>query len=181
MAKMTKAQIEKRQLEIMDRLDVLDEKANAREAKMRALTSEEQKGTITEEQKRELANLMAEQKSEDMEYDKLTRESAGLSTRSKAMASGEDLKNIRSREDKGKELRALIEDCFVNKRGANATTILANAVTTGDDQNTTANLEAGGLIPVEIKPIIDTKVPGVNLPDDLQMLTGVTGVQVIPY
>ena len=34
---------------------------------------------------------------------------------------------------------------------------------------------------MEIQPIIDTKVPGIELPDDLKMLTGVTGTQVIPY
>ena len=173
MAKMTKADIEKRQLEIMTKLDELDEKTNAREAKMRALTSEEQKD--------ELNKLQAEQRQQDIEYDALVRESAGLSARAKAMASGEELKNIRSREDKGKELRAMISDCFAHKRAANATTILANAITSGGDQNTTANLEAGGLIPVEIQPIIDTKVPGIELPDDLKMLTGVTGTQVIPY
>ena len=44
MAKMTKADIQKRQLEIMTKMDEMDEKTNAREAKMRALTSEEQKG-----------------------------------------------------------------------------------------------------------------------------------------
>ena len=181
MAKMTKAQIEERQLQIMEKLDVMDEQTNAREAKMRALTSEEQKGTITDEQKRELAKLQAEQRQSDMEYDKLTRESSGLSARAKAMATGKELENIREREDYGAKIRELVADCFTNKRAANATTILANAITSGGDQNTTANLEAGGLIPVEIKPIIDTKVPGVNLPDDLQMLTGVTGVQVIPY
>ena len=173
MAKMTKADIEKRQLEIMTKLDELDEKTNAREAKMRALTSEEQK--------EEREQLMAEQRKQDIEYDALVRESAGLSARAKAMASGEELKNIRSREDKGKELRELIQDCYTNKRAANATTILANAITEGGDQNTTANLEAGKLIPVEIRPIIDTKVPGIELPDDLKMLTGVTGTQVIPY
>ena len=75
----------------------------------------------------------------------------------------------------------MIQDCFTNRRAANATTILANAITSGDDQNEKANLEAGGLIPVEIKPIIDTKVPGIELPDDLIMVTGVTGTQVIPY
>ena len=74
MAKMTKAQINERQLEIMDRLDVLDQNANVREEKIRTLTSEEQKGTITEEQKRELAQLKNEQRAEDAEYDKLTRE-----------------------------------------------------------------------------------------------------------
>ena len=150
---MTKTQISERQAACWNRIDELDELSKTRE-----LTAEEQK----------------EQRS-------LIDESAKLSTRAKALASGVELANIRSREDKGKELRALIEDCFVNKRGANATTILANAVTTGDDQNTTANLDAGGLIPVEIQPIIDTKVPGIELPDDLKMLTGVTGTQVIPY
>ena len=153
MKEMTKAQIQERQLAIWNRIDELDEASNTRE-----LTAEEVK----------------EQRS-------LIDESAKLSTRAKALASGAELAAIKSREDKGKELRAMIADCFTHKRAANATTILANAITTGDDQNTSANLEAGKLIPVEIQPIIDTKVPGIELPDDLRMLTGVTGTQVIPY
>ena len=181
MAKMTKAQIEERQLQIMEKLDVMDEQTNAREAKMRALTSEEQKGTITDEQKRELAKLQAEQRQSDMEYDKLTRESSGLSARAKAMATGKELEQIREREDYGAKIREMVNDCYTNRRAANATTILANAITTGADQNVTGNLEAGGLIPVEIRPIIDTKVPGTELPEDLVMVTGVTGTQVIPY
>ena len=181
MAKMTKADIQKRQLEIMTKMDEMDEKTNAREAKMRALTSEEQKGALTEEQKRELEALKAEQRSQDIEYDALVRESAGLSARAKAMATGKDLENIREREDYGQKLREMINDCYTNKRAANATTILANAITSGDDKNEYANLDAGGLIPVEIQPIIDTKVAGIELPDDLKMLTGVTGTQVIPY
>ena len=181
MAKMTKAQIEKRQLEIMDRLDDLDQNANVREEKIRTLTSEEQKGTITEEQKRELAQLKNEQRAEDAEYEKLTRESGGLSTRAKAMATGKELEQIREREDYGAKIREMVNDCYTNRRAANATTILANAITTGTDQNTSANLDAGKLIPVEIRPIIDTKVPGIELPEDLVMVTGVTGTQVIPY
>ena len=153
MKEMTKAQIQERQLAIWNRIDELDEASNTRE-----LTAEEVK------EQRELVD-----------------ESAKLSTRAKALASGAELAAIKSREDKGKELRQMISDCFANKRAANATTILANAITTGGDQNVTANLEAGGLIPVEIRPIIDTKVPGIELPDDLKMLTGVTGTQVIPY
>ena len=170
---MTKTQINERQLEIMDRLDVLDQNANVREAKIRTLTSEEQK--------EEREKLMAEQRAEDMEYDKLTRESSGLSARAKAMATGKELDQIREREDYGQKLREMISDCYTNKRAANATTILANAITTGTDKNLDANLDAGGLIPVEIQPIIDTKVAGIELPDDLKMLTGVTGTQVIPY
>lgn len=173
MAKMTKADIEKRQLEIMTKLDEMDEKTNGREAKMRALTSEEQK--------EEREKLMAEQRSQDIEYDALVRESAGLSARAKAMATGKDLENIREREDYGAKIREMVNDCFTNRRAANATTILANAITGTADDNETANLQAGGLIPVEIKPIIDTKVPGIELPEDLVMVTGVTGTQVIPY
>ena len=170
---MTKAQIEKRQLEIMNALSDMDEKTNVREAKIRTLTSEEQK--------EEREKLMAEQREQDRQYDNLLRESEGLSARAKAMASGAELAKIQTREDKGNELREMIADCFTHKRAANATTILANAITEGPDQNEKANLEAGGLIPVEIRPIIDTKVPGIELPDDLKMLTGVTGTQVIPY
>ena len=181
MSKMTKADIQKRQLEIMTKMDEMDEKTNAREAKMRALTSEEQKGALTEEQKRELEALKAEQRSQDIEYDALVRESAGLSARAKAMATGKELEQIREREDYGAKIRELVNDCYTNRRAANATTILANAITTGADQNVTGNLEAGGLIPVEIRPIIDTKVPGTELPEDLVMVTGVTGTQVIPY
>ena len=153
MKEMTKTQIQERQLAIWNRIDELDEASKTRE-----LAAEEVK----------------EQRS-------LIDESAKLSTRAKALASGAELAAIKSREDKGKELREMIADCFTHKRAANATTILANAITTGADQNTTANLQAGGLIPVEIQPIIDTKVPGIELPDDLKMLTGVTGTQVIPY
>ena len=153
MKEMTKTQIQERQCAVWNRIDELDEASKTRE-----LTAEEVK-----------------------EQAALIDESAKLSTRARALASGAELAAIRSREDKAKELRALIDECFTQKRAANATTILANAITSGGDQNTTANLEAGGLIPVEIKPIIDTKVPGVNLPDDLVMLTGVTGTQVIPY
>ena len=153
MKEMTKTQLQERQAAIWNRIDELDEASKTRE-----LTAEEQK----------------EQRS-------LIDESAKLSTRAKALATGAELAAIRSREDKGKELREMIEQCYTNRRAANATTILANAITGTADDNTTANLEAGGLIPVEIRPIIDTKVPGIELPDDLKMLTGVTGTQVIPY
>ena len=173
MAQMTKADIQKRQLEIMTKMDEMDEKTNVREAKIRTLTSEEQK--------EEREKLMAEQRTQDIEYDALVRESAGLSARAKAMATGKELSQIREREDYGAKIREMVNDCFNNRRAANATTILANAVKDGADQNVTANLEAGGLVPVEIRPIIDTKVTGIELPEDLVMVTGVTGTQVIPY
>ena len=153
---MTKAQLQERQIAIWSKIDEMDEMREKREN--REFTAEESK-----------------------EYQSLLDESSKLSVRAKAMASKAELAQIRDREDKARELREMISDCYTHKRAANATTILANAITTGDDKNTKANLEAGGLIPVEIQPIIDTKVAGIELPDDLKMLTGVTGTQVIPY
>lgn len=154
MKEMTKQQIQTRQAEIMNQMDEMDE-LKARE--QREFTQEE-----------------------TIKYDALVRESAGLSARAKAMASNNELAQIREREDRGAKLREAIKRCGVEKR-AESTTILAFKDTDASPANTTANLEAGGLIPVEILPIIDTKVPGIELPDSLRMATGVTGTQVIPY
>ena len=158
MKEMSKTQIQERQLAIMNRMHEMEEKSR-----------EANNGTI----------LFTEQ--ESAEYRSLVDESAGLSARAKAMASGKELRAIEEREEKGKQLREEIKKCGLEKRASNATTILANAVTSGGDQNTSANLEAGGLIPVKIAPIIDTKVAGIELPDDLKMLTGVTGTEIVPY
>lgn len=153
---MTKTQIQERQLAIWNEMDNMERQS-------REANNGEIKFTDAEAQK----------------YDALVRESAGLSARAKAMASDAELKNIRSNEEKGAKLREMLKNC-VNKR-ENATTILANAVTTGTDQNENANLKAGGLIPVTIRDIIDTKVPGIELPDSLRLVTGVTGTEIIPY
>ena len=156
MNKMTKTQIQERQLAIWNEMDNMERQS-------REANNGEIKFTDAEAQK----------------YDALVRESAGLSARAKAMASDAELKNIRSNEEKGAKLREMLKNC-VNKR-ENATTTLANAVTTGTDQNVNANLDAGRLIPVTIRDIIDTKVPGIELPDSLSLVTGVTGTEIIPY
>ena len=156
MEKMTKTQIQERQLAIWNEMDNMERQS-------REANNGEIKFTDAEAQK----------------YDALVRERAGLSARAKAMASDAELKNIRSNEEKGAKLREMLKNC-VQKR-ENATTILANAVTEGTDKNENANLKAGGLIPVTIRDIIDTKVPGIELPDSLRLVTGVTGTEIIPY
>ena len=171
MGKMTKTQIQERQLAIWNEMDNLDIQLKEREEKINAL--------VGDEHKEEREKLEAEQRQAEAKYDSLVRESAGLSSRAKAMASSAELANIRSNEEKGAKLREMLQNC-VHKR-ENATTTLANAVKTGDDQNINGNLEAGGLIPVTIRDIIDTKVPGIELPDSLLMVTGVTGTEIIPY
>ena len=152
---MTKKEIQERQLQIMARMHEMQDKS--REANNGLINFTE---------------------AEDIEFRSLVTESAGLSAEIKAMASSSEAEQIRSREEKGKELRELIVKCGVEKR-AESTTILAFKDT--EAGNTNANLQAGGLIPVEILPIIDTKVPGIELPDDLKMTMGVTGNEIVPY
>lgn len=155
MKEMTKTQIQERQLAIMNRMHEMEEKSR-----------EANNGNI----------LFTE--AESAEYRSLCDESAGLSARIKSMVSGAELRAIEEREDLGRQLRERIKACGLEKR-AESTTILA--FPDAENGNTTANLKAGELIPIEILPLIDTKVPGLELPDDLRMATGVTGTQVIPY
>ena len=86
---------------------------------------------------------------------------------------------LREQQDKSAQLREFFK--AVKEKRENATTILANPVTTGGDQNQYGNLEAGKMIPLNIKELIDTKVEGLELPADLTMLTGVVGDEVWPY
>ena len=156
MGKMTKAQIQERQNAIWNEMDSMEQKS-------RETNNGDIKFTDDEAAK----------------YDALVRESAGLSAKAKALASDAELKNIREGENRAAKLREVIKKC--SQQRENATTILANAVTEGADQNTLSNLESGGLIPVTIAEIIDTKVAGIELPDDLKLVLGVTGTEIIPY
>ena len=156
MGKMTKAQIQERQNAIWNEMDAMEQKS-------RETNNGDIKFTDDEAAK----------------YDALVRESAGLSAKATALASDAELKNIREGENSAAKLREVIKKC--SQQRENATTILANAVTDGADQNTLGNLESGGLIPVTIAEIIDTKVAGIELPDDLKLVLGVTGTEIIPY
>ena len=155
MGKMTKNDIQKRQAAIWNEMDEIEVRSRKEDGSIQMTDADAAK------------------------YDALVRESAGLSSKAKALASDAELANMRSNEEKGAKLREMLKNC-VQKR-ENATTVLANAVTEGTDKNEYGNLEAGGLIPVTIREIIDTKVAGIELPDSLTLVTGVTGTEIIPY
>ena len=153
MEKMTKEQIQKRQLAIWERMDVIEE------------TSKKENREFTD--------------AEAKEYEALIRESKGLSARAEAMASGKALENIRERKSKNAVMREFLQKCVETR--SNASTILMNPVTGTADNNVDANLEAGGAIPLTINELIDTKVAGIELPGDLRIVTGVTGNEIWPY
>ena len=153
MEKMTKEQIQKRQCAIWEEMDNIEEVARKEEREFN--------------------------EAEAKKYEALIRESKGLSARAEAMASGKQLEQIRERKSKNQQLREFLQKCVETR--SNASTTLMNAVTTGDDQNVDANLEAGGAIPLTINELIDTKVAGIELPADLKTVTGVVGNEIWPY
>jgi hypothetical protein len=155
MEKMTKEQIQKRQLAIWERMDAIEEQSK--------------------KENREF------NEAEIKEYESLMRESKGLSTRAEALASGKQLEQIREHKSKNAILREFLSKCVETR--SNASTILMNPVSgdAGGDNNSDANLDAGGAIPLTINELIDTKVAGVELPGDLRTVTGVVGNEIWPY
>ena len=98
MEKMTKEQIQKRQLAIWERMDAIEE--------------------ASKKENREFSDA------ESKEYEALIRESKGLSARAEAMASGKQLEQIREHKSKNTILREFLQKCVETR--SNASTILMN-------------------------------------------------------
>ena len=163
----TKSEIQNRHREILVELDKLEELA-AREN--RAFTKEE-----------------------ETQYDALVREDNRLHIEIQGMLDEHQLAQFRELKSKDQRLRELLKKAKENRESYsevltvreegpnNSTTVLKDAITSGTYQNATANLETSGAVPLTIHELIDTKVPGLELPDDLRLLTGVIGNEVWPY
>lgn len=157
----TKAEIQKRHQEILVELDKIDELA---QRENRPFTAEE-----------------------NDKYNALLREDNRLHAEIQGMLDEHELNQMREQKAKGDVLRELFKKCREDKlpisevmhdrAAANGTTILLNPAA----GNTKGNIEASGAIPMTIHELIDTKVPGLELPGDLKLLTGVEGNQVWPY
>ena len=149
----TKAEIQKRHVDILAELDRIEELAN--------------------KENREFT------KEEAQKYDALIREDNRLHIEIQGLLDERELAKFQEQKTKDQLFREMLTKCV--KERENATTILQNPVTTGGDQNVTGNIEASGAVPLTIKELIDTKVEGLELPDDLRMLTGVIGNEIWPY
>lgn len=158
----TKTEIQNRHAQILVELDKMDELA---QRENRALTKEEAD-----------------------KYDALIREDNRLHIEIQGMLDEHEMAQMREQKSKSAQLRELLKKCKDNRESytedlqvrdaANSTTVLKDPVET---YNTTANLEASGAVPLTIHELIDTKVAGLELPDDLNLLTGVVGNEIWPY
>lgn len=157
----TKEEIQNRHHEILVELDKIEERA---QNENRAFTAEE-----------------------TVQYDQLMREDNRLHVEIQGMLDEKQLEQFREMKTKSAQLRELLKRCKENRESfteelqvreaANSTTVLKDAAT----GNTTANIEAAGAVPLTIHELIDTKVAGLELPDDLRLLTGVIGNEIWPY
>jgi len=162
----TKEEIQKRHNDILVELDKIEERA---QEENRAFTAEE-----------------------NAQYDALMREDNRLHIEIQGMLDEKQLAQFREIKTKNQKLRELLKQCVENRESfseelqvreveertaANATTILKDAAA----GNSKANLEASGAVPLTIHELIDTKVAGLELPDDLRLLTGVIGNEIWPY
>ena len=163
----TKQEIQKRHFDILVELDKIEELA-AREN--RAFTKEE-----------------------EQRYDALVREDNRLHIEIQGMLDEQQLNQFREMKTRSQQLRELLKKVKENRESFsevlqareegpnNTTTVLKDGIASGTYQNEKANLEASGAVPLTIHELIDTKVPGLELPDDLRLLTGVVGNEIWPY
>ena len=163
----TKEQIQNRHYEILAELDKIEE-----------LTTRENRAFTKEE---------------ELKYDALLREDNRMHIEIQGLLDERQLEQFRELKSKNEKLRELLKKCKENREAFSeelhvrdttpnvSTTVLQNGVTTGTYQNENANIEASGAVPLTIHELIDTKVAGLELPDDLRLLTGVIGNEVWPY
>ena len=163
----TKVEIQKRHQDILAELDHMEELA---QRENRALNEDEIK-----------------------KYDALMREDNRLHIEIQGMLDEQQLAQFREMKSKNEQFREILKKCVANRESFseelqmraegpnNTTTVLKDAITSGTYQNATANLKTSGAIPLTIHELIDTKVAGLELPDDLRLLTGVIGNEVWPY
>lgn len=142
----TKSELQKRHLAILVELDKIEETANAREEGKRAFTPEEQE-----------------------KWEALEREDKLIGMTLRGMIDDAQLqKELRERDDKNVLLREYIK--AVKERRENNTVTLAPKSTPDG-----TSIKESGAVALTIRDLIDTKVEGINLPDSLNILTGVVG------
>ena len=162
----TKSEIQKRHQDILVELDQLEELA------------QRENRTFTEDEARK--------------YDALMREDNRLHIEIQGMLDANQLAQFRELKTKNQQFRELLKKCVENRESYaedlqvrdtanNSTTVLKDKIASGTYQNANANIEASGAVPLTIHELIDTKVAGLELPDDLRLLTGVIGNEIWPY
>ena len=150
--KMTKIELQARSREIQGQLSDLNDKAY------------NEKRPFTEEEQRE--------------WNHLTNEAVIVREQIESMLNEREMAQYKEHVNKGEQLRELLRD--TQSTGQKREILLAPGTNSGGSSNVTANIEASGAITLTIHELIPTLHEGLDLPESLRVVTGVTGNEVWP-
>lgn len=149
---MTKIELQARSREIQGQMSDLNDKAY------------KEKREFTEEEQRE--------------WDHLTREKTLVDGELQTMLNERELAQFQEHKSKGEQLRELLRDA--QQTGQKREILLAPGSNSSGSSNVTANIEASGAITLTIHELIPTLHEGLDLPQSLNIVTGVKGNEVWP-
>lgn len=110
---------------------------------------------------------------EKAEYDGLVRESAKNNAMLNSLVTGAELKKVRESEDKSASLREYLKGVRANRED--------NVITLGAKSPAdNSSIAESGAVNLYIHDLIDTQVEGLELPQGVSVLTGVTSDEVWP-
>jgi hypothetical protein len=152
MGKMTKVELQARNRELQSKMAELNDKAYK---ESREFTEDEQR-----------------------EWNALSREKLLNEGELRSMLTERELAKFEEHKSKSQQLRELLKDAAETGKKRE---ILLNAGTNSDgSSNTVANMAASGAIELTIHEMIPTLHEGLDLPESLRIVTGVTGNEVWP-
>ncbi len=149
---MTKNELQVRNREIQNRMSELNDKIYA------------EKREFTEEEK--------------CEWDALSREKMLNQSQLKDMLNEAELASHREHVNKGEQLRELLKES--SSTGQKREILLAAGTNSDTTSNTIGNIAASGALELTIHEMIPTLHEGLELPETLRIVTGVTGNEVWP-
>ena len=152
MGKMTKVELQARNRELQSKMAELNDKAY-RES--REFTEDEQR-----------------------EWNALSREKLLNEGELRSMLTERELAKFEEHKSKGEMLREVLRESA--KTGNKREILLTSGTNSAGTSNTTANITASGAIELTIHEMIPTLHEGLELPESLRVVTGVTGNEVWP-
>jgi len=152
MGKMTKVELYARNRELQTKMAELNDKAYK---ESREFTEDEQR-----------------------EWNALSREKVLNEGELKAMLTERELAKFEEHKSKGEMFREVLREC--KDSGKSREILLASGTNSAGTSNTTANITASGAIELTIHEMIPTLHEGLDLPESLRIVTGVTGNEVWP-
>lgn len=152
MGKMTKDELQARNRELQSKMAELNDKAYK---ESREFTEDEQR-----------------------EWNALSREKILNEGELRSMLTERELAKFEEHKSKGEMLREVLRESA--KTGNKREILLTSGTNSAGTSNTTANITASGAIELTIHEMIPTLHEGLELPESLRVVTGVTGNEVWP-